>query len=48
MSSVPHLGFIIAAYAVTVVTIAATILMLVQDQRAQKRLLARFPSRSEE
>lgn len=48
MSTVDHLGFIIAAYAVTVVVLGATVAALFLDGRVQKRLLARFaPSEHE-
>ena len=42
MSAVPHLGFIVAAYAVTALALGGTIVMLVLDRRAQSRLIARF------
>jgi heme exporter protein D len=40
-----HLGFIVAAYAVTVFVIAAMIASIVLDHRALKRALARLPGR---
>ena len=45
MSGVDHLGFIVAAYGVTAVTLLATIVVLVVDNRAQKRALRRFGPR---
>lgn len=38
----PHFGFIIAAYAVTAVVIAATIVAVALDYRAQKQAVARL------
>ena len=46
MSEIPHLGFIVAAYAVTAVVMLAMILFVVLDGRAQRRLLAKLESRS--
>ena len=40
-----HLGFIVAAYGVTLVALLGTVLALVADQRTQRQLLARFPDR---
>lgn len=40
MSGVDHLGFIVAAYSVTALTLIATIVVLAFDHRTQKRLLA--------
>ena len=48
MTAIPHLGFIVAAYAVTGIAIAATVVALVVDNRAQKRLLARLTERGEQ
>ena len=45
MSTVDHLGFIVAAYGVTAVVLGATVIALVLDGRAQKRLLSRFAPR---
>ena len=42
MTGVDHLGFIVAAYGVTAVSLVATVAAMVMDSRAQKRLLARF------
>ena len=42
MSAIPHLGFIVAAYGVTVLVLGATVLAIVLDGRTQKRLLARL------
>ena len=42
MSGVDHLGFIVAAYAVTAGAIGLMIVALLLDSRVQKRLLARF------
>lgn len=47
MSAVPHLGFIVAAYAATAVTLGATVLALIFDRRTQARLLARFERRAD-
>lgn len=38
----PHLGFIVAAYAVTAVVILATIAAVALDYRAQKEAVARL------
>ena len=40
--AIPHLGFIVAAYAVTVAVLGGAILVLVLDRRTQVRLLARL------
>ncbi|MCW6509610.1 heme exporter protein CcmD [Lichenifustis flavocetrariae] len=45
--AVPHIGFILAAYALTLLVLGGTILALVYDQRTQKKLLARL-SRNEQ
>ena len=42
MSAVPHIGFIVAAYGLAATVLGGTIVVLVLDQRRQKRLLARF------
>ena len=47
MTAVPHIGFIVAAYALTLIVLAGTVLALVHDQRTQKKLLARL-SRNEQ
>jgi heme exporter protein D len=36
----PHAAFIWAAYAVTVIAVAALVLLVVQDDRRQRQLLA--------
>ncbi len=46
MSSIPHIGFIVAAYGVTVVVLGATIAALVLDGRTQQRMLARLEART--
>jgi heme exporter protein D len=40
-----HAGFIVAAYAVTLVVVAALIAWVMLDHRAQKRNLARMEAR---
>ena len=45
MSDIPHVGFIIAAYGVTTICLIGTVVVLLIDGRAQKRLLARFSDR---
>lgn len=42
MSGVDHLGFIAAAYGVAGLTLIVTLAALLLDNRAQRRLLARF------
>ena len=42
MSDIPHLGFILAAYAVTTILLAATVVAVILDGRAQRRTLARL------
>ena len=42
MSAIPHLGFIVAAYGVTVLVLGGTVLAIVLDGRTQKRALARL------
>ncbi|HEX4767605.1 MAG TPA: heme exporter protein CcmD [Lichenihabitans sp.] len=46
MSGIPHLGFIVAAYAVTTLVMLAMIIAVVLDGRAQRRLLAKLEARS--
>ncbi len=41
----PHAAFIIAAYAVTFVAVAALALFIVEDDRKQRRLLAELERR---
>lgn len=48
MSGVDHLGFIVAAYAVTAGAIGLMIVALLLDNRAQKRLLARFGTKPDD
>lgn len=48
MSGVEHLGFIVAAYAVTASALVATVAALLVDSRAQKRLLARLAPQDRE
>lgn len=38
----PHAGFIIAAYAATALTLAALLVWVIADYRAQRRLLRRL------
>ncbi len=47
MSEIPHIGFIVAAYAVTAVVMLAMAIAVVLDGRAQRRLLAKLETRSE-
>jgi heme exporter protein D len=42
---VPHATFIVAAYAVTVLTVAALIVWVMFDNRAQRRELAKLEAR---
>ena len=44
--AVPHLGFIVAAYAVTIVALTGTVVVLWRDRRAQQQALDRL-SRNE-
>ena len=46
MSGIPHFGFIVAAYAVTVVVMLAMVIAVLLDGRAQRRLLAKLETRS--
>lgn len=48
MSGVDHLGFIVAAYGITAGAIGMTVAALLLDNRAQKRLLARFGAKSDD
>lgn len=41
----PHAAFIVAAYAVTFIAIAALALFIVEDDRRQRRLLADLEAR---
>jgi heme exporter protein D len=45
MDAVNHLGFIVAAYAVTAIIVAALIAWVMLDYRAQQRTLAEFDKR---
>ncbi|MGX1099826.1 heme exporter protein CcmD [Amorphus sp. MBR-141] len=45
MAGIDHLGFIVAAYAVTIVVLAVLIAWIVGDGRRLKRQLARLESR---
>ncbi len=45
MNDVPHLGFIVAAYAVTAAVLVAMTAAVILDGRAQRRLLARLEGR---
>jgi heme exporter protein CcmD len=47
MSGVPHLGFIVAAYAVAAVTIAAMIAAILWDYRDLRARLARLDGERE-
>jgi predicted MFS family arabinose efflux permease len=44
----PHLGYIIAAYAVGFVTISAMVAAILYDQFTLKRALAKLPVRGED
>lgn len=46
MSDIPHLGFIVAAYGVTLVVLGGTVLAILLDGRSQKRLLAKLEQRA--
>lgn len=48
MSGVDHIGFIVAAYAVTAGAIGLMIIALLVDNRTQKRLLARFGTKPDD
>lgn len=45
MSEVQHLGFIVAAYAVTAMVLSGMVAAVLLDGRAQRRLLARLEDR---
>jgi heme exporter protein D len=45
MDAVNHLGFIVAAYAVTAIIVAALIAWVMLDYRAQQRALAELDKR---
>ena len=42
MSDVPHIGFIVAAYAITALVLLGTIAAVLVDGRRQTRLLSRL------
>lgn len=46
MIDVPHLGFIVAAYAVTFLVVAGTVLAVLADGRRLARQIARFEGRT--
>lgn len=46
MSEIPHLGFIVAAYAIAGVTVAATIAWITIDYRVLRAQLAELESRT--
>lgn len=45
MGGIEHLGFIVAAYAVTIVVLAALLAWIIADGRRLKRQLARLEER---
>lgn len=45
MTADPHFGFIIAAYAIAFIIIAAMVFSILSDYFGLKRALARFPAR---
>jgi heme exporter protein CcmD len=47
MTADPHFGFVVAAYAVAFVIVAAMILVILGDYWTLRRDLARFPGRGE-
>ena len=47
MTAVPHLGFIVAAYAVTALVLAGAAVAILFDGRALRRGLARMEARGE-
>lgn len=47
MTADPHMGFVIAAYAIAFVIVAAMIFVILRDYGTLKRDLARFPARGE-
>ncbi len=46
MSAVPHLGFIVAAYAVTLIVVGGAIAAVLLDRRALRRALHRLEARA--
>lgn len=47
MTADPHFGFVVAAYAIAFVIVAAMIFVILRDYRTLRRDLARFPNRGE-
>ena len=47
MTADPHMGFVVAAYAIALAVVAAMIFVILRDYRTLKRDLARFPARGE-
>jgi heme exporter protein CcmD len=47
MTADPHFGFVVAAYAIAFVIVAAMILVILRDYRTLRHDLARFPNRGE-
>ncbi len=45
MTADPHFGFVVAAYAIAFVIVAAMIFAIARDYYALKRELAQFPAR---
>ncbi len=43
--NVPHIGFIVGAYAIAALVVAGMIMAIIADHRALKKALARFPAR---
>lgn len=46
MTAIPHFGFILAAYGFTALVLGSTLVAIVIDGRAQKRMLAQLERRS--
>ncbi|WP_237477470.1 heme exporter protein CcmD [Lichenibacterium dinghuense] len=46
MTAVPHLGFIVAAYAVTVLVVGGAVAAVLLDGRALRRALERLEARA--
>ncbi len=46
MMAIPHIGFILASYGVTVVVLGGTIAAVLLDRRALTRSLARLEARA--
>ncbi|MGO9673307.1 MAG: heme exporter protein CcmD [Methylocella sp.] len=47
MTADPHIGFVVAAYAIAFIIVAAMIFVIMRDYRTLRRDLARFPGRGE-